>query len=55
MLNFGGNWPYSLRVIAVQSWFSTLVALYLHRTDSRFVLTRPSKHWNHALMFLNEL
>jgi hypothetical protein len=55
LLNFGGIWPYSLRVIAVQSWFSVLVALCLHRIDSMFALVHPSKLWNHALMFINDL
>jgi hypothetical protein len=55
LLKFGGNWPYSLRVVVVQGWFSALIALYLHRTDSMFALIRPNKLWNHALMFINEL
>jgi hypothetical protein len=55
LLNFSGIWLYNLRVIVVQSWLSALVALCLHRTDSVFALIRPSKHWNHALMFINDL
>jgi hypothetical protein len=37
LLNFGGIWPYSVGLIAVQSWFSDLVALCLRRTDSVFL------------------
>jgi hypothetical protein len=55
LLNFGVIWPYSLGVIAAQSWLSALVALYLHRIDSVFALIRPSKLWNHASMFINDL
>jgi hypothetical protein len=44
-----------LGVIAVQSWLSALVVLCLHRTDSVFALIRPSKLWNHALIFINDL
>jgi hypothetical protein len=55
LLYFGGIWLYGLGVVAVESWFSALVVLCLHRTDSMFALIQLSKLWNNALMFLNEL
>jgi hypothetical protein len=55
LLNFGGIWLYSLRFIAVQNWLSALVALCLHKIDFVFALIQPSKLWNHALMFINDL
>jgi hypothetical protein len=55
VLNFGGIWSYGLGVLAVQSWFSALVALCLHRVDFVFALFRPGKLGNHALMVINEL
>jgi hypothetical protein len=43
LLNFGNIWTYGLGFIAVQNWFSVLVALCLYRTDSVFAIVRPGK------------
>jgi hypothetical protein len=43
MLNVGDILSYGLGVIAVQSWFSALVALCLCRIDSVFAIVRPGK------------
>jgi hypothetical protein len=43
LLNCCGIWLYSLRVIAVQSWLSALVALCLLRIDFVFALIRPGE------------